>query len=74
MSAVVPIDGDKGGGIKKAIDYAKVVVANNGFINIDYQLRYHFGINPDELNDEEWAIAIEALKKIRKEESGEKRK
>ncbi len=60
MSAVVPIDGDKRGGIKKAIDHAKVVVANNGFINIDYLLRYHLGINPDELNDEEWAIAIEA--------------
>lgn len=46
------------------------MVKNNGFVNIDYQLRYHFKINPDELCDEEWAIAIEALKKIRKEESG----
>lgn len=73
MSAVVPIDGGKGGGIKKAIARAKEVVKHNGFVNVDYQLRYHFGINPDKLDDEEWAIAIAALEKIRKEESGEKK-
>ena len=73
-SQVAWISYDKGGGTKKVIAQAKEVVKHNGFINVDYQLRYHFGINPEELSDEEWAIAIAALEKIRKEESGEKRK
>ena len=50
------------------------MVKHNGFVNVDYQLRYHFGINPDELDDEQWAIAIAALEKIRKEESGENKR
>lgn len=37
---------------------------------MDWQLRYHFHINPDELSDEEWATAFAALEKIRKEEAG----
>jgi hypothetical protein len=38
-------------------------------IQIDYALRYYLHINPDGLTDEEWAIAIETLKKIREDEA-----
>lgn len=47
-------------------------MARNGYVQIDYQLRYHFGIDPDTLDDNEWATAIAALEKIRKEEAGGK--
>jgi hypothetical protein len=34
-------------------------------IQIDYALRYYLHIDPDGLADDEWAIAIQALKKLR---------
>ncbi|MDR3326911.1 MAG: hypothetical protein LBT04_02065 [Prevotellaceae bacterium] len=43
----------------------------NGILFIDYQLRYYLHIDPDSLTDAEWATAIEALKKIRKDEAKE---
>lgn len=46
------------------------MVSQNGFVQIDYQLRYHFHIEPDTLDDTEWATAIAALEKIRKDEAG----
>lgn len=44
----------------------------NGYVEMDFQLRYHFHIDPEELSDEEWATAIAALEKIRKDEAGKK--
>jgi hypothetical protein len=41
------------------------MVAQNGLIQIDYALRYYLHIDPDRLTDEEWAIAIKALQRIR---------
>jgi hypothetical protein len=44
---------------------AKTTVARSGLIQIDYALRYYLHIDPDGLTDDEWAIAIEALKMLR---------
>lgn len=48
---------------------AKRIVAQNAMVQADYQLRYYLHLEPDSLSDTEWAIAIRALEKIRKEES-----
>jgi hypothetical protein len=38
-------------------------------VQIDYALRYYLHIDPDGLTDEEWAMAIGSLKRIRKQEA-----
>lgn len=38
-------------------------------VQADYQLRYYLRLDPDTLDDMEWAVAISALEKLRKEES-----
>ena len=46
------------------------MVAHNGYMQIDVQLRYYLHINnPDELTDEEWAIQTKSLEWIRKKEA-----
>jgi hypothetical protein len=34
----------------------------------DYLIRYHLGMEPDNMSDEKWAEAIAFLEQIRKEE------
>jgi hypothetical protein len=41
-------------------------------LQIDYALRYYLHLNPDGLTDEEWAIAINALQYIRRQEAKDK--
>lgn len=45
---------------------------DNGLAMIDWQLRYHFHIDPDTLSDTQWAEAVAALDRIRKEEAGKR--
>ena len=44
----------------------------NGLAMIDWQLRYHFHIDPATLSDTQWAEAVAALDRIRKEEAGKR--
>jgi len=41
-------------------------------VRVDYQLRYYLHLDPDKLDDLEWATAFRALELIRKEESNGK--
>ena len=38
-------------------------------VQADCQLRYYLHLDPDTLDDMEWAVAINALEKIRKDEA-----
>ncbi len=44
----------------------------DGLAMVDWQLRYHYHIDPDTLTDTQWAEAVAALNKIRKEEAGKR--
>ena len=38
-------------------------------VQADCQLRYYLHLDPDSLDDMEWALAIKALEKIRNDEA-----
>ncbi|MDO5650351.1 MAG: hypothetical protein Q4G11_07075, partial [Gallicola sp.] len=59
-----------GGKNKKVLEEATGTVETNFIRYIDLQMRYYLGINPEKLNDEEWAETYEMLKDIREKESG----
>ena len=44
----------------------------DGLAMMDWQLRYHYHIDPDTLTDTQRAEAVAVLNKIRKEEAGKK--
>ena len=42
---------------------------SNFLLYIDTQMRYHLGIDPDVMTDEEWAATYATLKDIREREA-----